>query len=163
MDQGYLSNIKISIGSEKCKTFKFLMCLVFVLKRIRRWSIAKDKWQRGKGEMGQLENKLISRGSNRTTGILLVTGYRTTTRCSVETLDVFIPLPKPSPPPRNTEPFIFTLFCSLPHGSPQTIYYVSRGGSKQLYFAPKLKYISLISCFQIRVWPICNRIYSHLL
>ena len=119
----------------------------------------REGWER-------LQNKLISRGSNGRTGILLVTGYRTTTRCSVETLDVFIPLPlpKPSPPPRNTEPFIFTLFCPLPHGSPQTIYYVSRGGSKQLYFAPKLKYISLISSkFQIRVWPICNRIYSHLL
>ena len=112
---------------------------MFVLKRIRRWSIAKDKWQRGKGEMGQLENKLISRGSNGTTDILLVTGYRTTTRCSVETLDVFIPLPQTFPSSKKYRAVYFHfILLSATRISPNNLLCQPRG-VKTALFCPKIE------------------------
>ena len=112
---------------------------MFVLKRIRRWSIAKDKWQRGKGEMGQLQNKLISRGSNGTTGILLVTGYRTTTRCSVETLDVFIPLPQTFPSSKKYRAVYFHfILLSATRISPNNLLCQPRG-VKTALFCPKIE------------------------
>ena len=132
----------------------------------QQWKGQVTKRCGGECWMAQLQNKLISRGSNGTTGILLVTGYRTTTRCSVETSDVFIPLPSPNLPLLQEIPSrLFSLYFALCHNDlPKQFIMSVEGGSKQLYFAPKLKYISLISSkFQIRVWPICNRIYSHLL
>ena len=140
------------------------MCLIFVLKKGGR--LERCNGQVTKREGGaQLQNKLISRGSTwRRTGILLVTGYRTTTRCSVETLDVFIPTPPNLPLLQEIPSRLFSLYFALCHTDlPKQFIMSVEGGSKQLYFAPKLKYISLVSSFQIRVWPICNRIYSHLL
>ena len=89
--------------------------------------------------MAQLENKLISRGSNGATGILLVTGYRTTTGCSVETLDVFIPPPQTFPSSKKYRAVYFHfILLSATRISPNNLLCQPRG-VKTALFCPKIE------------------------
>ena len=115
------------------------MCLIFVLKKGGR--LERCNGQVTKREGGaQLQNKLISRGSTwRRTGILLVTGYRTTTRCSVETLDVFIPLPQTFPSSKKYRAVYFHfILLSATRISPNNLLCQPRG-VKTALFCPKIE------------------------
>ena len=71
------------------------------------------------------------------TGILLVTGYRTTTRCSVETLDVFIPTPPNLPLLQEIPSRLFSLYFALCHTDLPKQFIMSAEGGQNSFILPQ--------------------------